>query len=70
MNSEWNERSAPHGCCLAAAAIEIARGAQTFYLDGRFSKRTRIGQSQVVKLANADAFGSLNCNRRTAMWKT
>ncbi len=34
-----------------------------------FTRRTRLGQASITQLSNADAFGSVNQDRRAALWQ-
>jgi len=52
----------------SALAIEKARSAGPFTSLDDFTKRTGLGQSQVVKLSQADVFCSLGQDRRRALW--
>ncbi|QDU91483.1 Error-prone DNA polymerase [Pirellulimonas nuda] len=52
-----------------AEAIVLARGAGPFTSIDDFSRRTGLGQAVIARLAGADAFGSLEVNRREALWQ-
>ena len=51
-----------------AQEIENARRAGPFRSLGEFSRRTQLRRPALLQLAEADAFGSLNRNRRVAIW--
>lgn len=51
-----------------ARVIEQARQKRPFGSLEDFSQRTHLSRAQVARLAAADAFGSLNRNRRQALW--
>ena len=53
----------------AAEKIEAARQAGPFMTLDDFTRRTRLSQAIVAKLAEADAFGSLRLDRRAALWE-
>ena len=53
----------------AAEIIESTRQAGDFTSVSEFTRRTRLGQSVITQLSNADAFGSLNQDRRAALWQ-
>lgn len=54
----------------AAAAIETARSeGGPFRSVEDFSRRTRLGQAVIARLAEADAFASLGRDRRSALWE-
>jgi error-prone DNA polymerase len=48
--------------------IERARDAGPFLSVDDFTRRTRLGQAVVKRLAEADAFGSVGTSRRQALW--
>ncbi len=52
-----------------AAAIEHARQHGEFYSVDDFARRTKLPQAVISKLAAADAFASLQLNRRQALWQ-
>ena len=57
---------------LRADAVEVitnARQSGPFTSISEFTQRTRLGQSVITQLSNADAFGSLNQDRREALWQ-
>lgn len=51
-------------------AIEEARLSGPFGSRDDFRRRTRLPRAQLVKLAEADAFGSLGENRRRSLWNS
>jgi len=51
-----------------AAAIVRARAAGPFETIDQFTRRTGLLQGAVSRLAEADAFGSLACDRRRSLW--
>jgi error-prone DNA polymerase len=51
-----------------AAAIIRARAAGPFDTIDQFTRRTGLLQGAVSRLAEADAFGSLACDRRQSLW--
>jgi error-prone DNA polymerase len=51
-----------------ADAIERARGAGLFHSLRDFTRRTRLTRGVLTRLSRADAFGSLGCDRRGALW--
>jgi error-prone DNA polymerase len=53
----------------AVEKIEAARQAGLFSSLDDFVRRTRLSQAVVAKLAEADAFGSLQMDRRAALWR-
>ena len=53
---------------FAARAIEAARKSGRFTSLDDFVRRTNLGQPIVAKLAEADCFGSLELDRRKALW--
>jgi error-prone DNA polymerase len=53
----------------AAERIEVARKDGPFTSLDNFVRRTRLGQPIVAKLAEADAFGSIQLNRQAALWQ-
>lgn len=53
-----------------AKVIEQHRHAGPFTSIDDFTHRTRLGQAVVKRLAEADAFSSLNTNRREALWQS
>jgi error-prone DNA polymerase len=58
---------------LPAATVEAivaARGADPFQSLDDFVRRTGLTQAMLVRLAKADALGSLGLNRRTALWES
>ena len=79
-HSQWDctlegERCLRLGLCLVrglsaseAAAIVRARAAGPFETIDQFSLRTGLLQGTVSRLAEADAFGSLACDRRRSLW--
>jgi error-prone DNA polymerase len=57
---------------LRATTAEIvarARCAGPFRSLDEFARKTRLSQSEIVRLAQADAFQSLNRGRRSALWE-
>jgi DNA polymerase III alpha subunit len=54
----------------AAKIIECVRGEGPFISIDSFARRTGIGQSVIKRLAQADAFRSLEVNRRQALWQS
>jgi error-prone DNA polymerase len=54
----------------AAVAIERARQDGPFETMHDFVRRTGLSRAVMTKLAQADAFGSLNRNRRSALWES
>jgi error-prone DNA polymerase len=54
----------------AAEKLEQARAAGPFRSIADLARRTRLGHGVLSKLADADAFGSLHCHRRQALWDT
>ncbi|NQT36969.1 MAG: error-prone DNA polymerase, partial [Planctomycetes bacterium] len=59
-----------HGLPVAhGEKIVAARGARPFRSVEDFSRRTRLGQATITRLADADAFGSLAGDRRGALWQ-
>ena len=53
-----------------ARAIERARAAGPFTSLRDFSRRTGLARGVLTRLSRADAFGSLGCDRRGALWET
>ncbi len=53
----------------AAEAIEAARRHSPFRSLEDFARRTRLSRAVLVRLAQADAFGSLGNDRRQALWE-
>ena len=53
----------------AAEKIETARRSGPFQSLSDFIRRTRVGRAVIVRLAQADAFGSCGRRRRTALWE-
>jgi error-prone DNA polymerase len=53
----------------AAEVIENARQAGEFTSVSEFTRRTKLGQAVIAQLSKADAFGSLNQDRRAALWQ-
>ncbi len=53
----------------AAKIIETARQAGEFTSVSEFTRRTGLGQAMIAQLSKADAFGSLNQDRRAALWQ-
>lgn len=53
----------------AAEAVENARLQGPFVSMVDFSNRTELSRSALVRLSEADAFGSINQDRRTALWQ-
>ena len=51
-------------------AIEAARADGPFQSMDDFSNRTQLSQSSMMRLGEADVFGSLGHDRRQALWKT
>ena len=83
-HSGWDHRLEPRGGSLAirlglrsiaglgyaqAARIEAHRAAAPFTSFAEFSRRTGLPQPVLRRLSEADAFGSLALNRRTALWQ-
>lgn len=54
----------------AAARILDARQDGAFQSLAGFARRTKLSQAILAKLAEADAFGSLNRDRRDALWES
>ena len=52
-----------------AEVIEHARRVGKFTSISEFTRRTGLGQSVIAQLSKADAFGSLNQDRRAALWQ-
>ena len=52
-----------------ALAIMEARKSGPFTSVADFTRRTRLGSATITRLSQADAFGSLNQNRREALWQ-
>ena len=52
-----------------ADAIIKARSSGDFTSVADFTQRTRLGSATVTRLSQADAFGSLNQDRREALWQ-
>jgi error-prone DNA polymerase len=52
----------------AAEAIAAARQAGPFLSVDDFARRTRLNQAIIARLAEADAFSSLQLDRRAALW--
>ena len=52
-----------------ARAIERAREDGPFLSIDDFARRTGLGQANIKRLAEADAFGSLGAGRRQALWQ-
>jgi error-prone DNA polymerase len=52
-----------------AKAIEAARGEGPFQSMDDFVRRTGLSRAMLIRLAKADAFGSLGYDRRTALWE-
>jgi len=50
-------------------AIEAARQLGPFSSIADFAKRTGLGQATITRLSKADAFGSVNQDRRAALWQ-
>ena len=53
----------------SAEIIENARQDGPFTSVSEFTCRTRLGQAVITQLSKADAFGSLNQDRRAALWQ-
>jgi error-prone DNA polymerase len=53
----------------AAETIVAARAAGPFRTLNDLARRTRLGRNVLVRLAKADALGSLRVNRRTGLWQ-
>lgn len=53
-----------------ARCIERARGAGPFLSMEDFTRRTSLSRASALRLARADAFGSLGLNRRGAVWQS
>ena len=53
----------------AVAAILAARETQPFVSIVDFTRRTELGQATITTLSKADAFGSVNQDRRQALWQ-
>lgn len=53
----------------SAEVIENARHDGPFTSVSEFTLRTRLGQAVIAQLSKADAFGSLNQDRRAALWQ-
>jgi error-prone DNA polymerase len=53
----------------AALAIEQSRPQRGFQSYADFCQRTHLAQPQIIKLADADAFRSLEPSRRAALWQ-
>ena len=83
-HSGWDHRLEPHHGDLAirlglrsitglgqaqAARVEAHRAAGPFTSFAEFARRTGLPQAALRKLSEADAFGSLALNRRTALWQ-
>jgi error-prone DNA polymerase len=51
-----------------ARTIEVARSAGKFHSLADFARRTGLPQAAVARLADASAFGSLQLERRQALW--
>ncbi len=59
-----------HGLPIAhGEKIVAARGERPFHSVEDFSRRTRLSQATITRLADADAFGSLAGDRRGALWQ-
>jgi error-prone DNA polymerase len=54
----------------AGAVIERVREERPFLSIDDFTRRTKLGQPIVKRLAEADAFGSLGSERRQALWES
>ena len=52
-----------------AEAIVEARSSKPFSSVAEFTRLTRLGSATVTRLSQADAFGSLNQDRREALWQ-
>ena len=52
-----------------AATIEEARKTGRFTSISEFTQRTRLSQTTIARLSQADTFGSLNQSRRAALWQ-
>ena len=53
-----------------AAIIVEQRGEEPYASFADFTRRTRLSNAVLKLLSQADAFGSLNLNRRTALWQS
>jgi error-prone DNA polymerase len=53
----------------SADAVIAARGERPFRSVGDLARRARVGQPTLARLAQADAFASLNLPRRQALWE-
>ncbi len=51
-----------------AESVVTARGQTPFRTMSEFTHRTKLSQSQIARLSDADAFGSLGTSRRDALW--
>ena len=52
-----------------ATTIEEARKTGRFTSISEFTQRTRLSQTTIARLSQADTFGSLNQSRRAALWQ-
>ena len=52
----------------AVEVIERVRSSGRFQSLDEFARRTELSRAVIVRLADADAFGSLQCDRRQALW--
>ena len=52
-----------------ATAIMAARAKGPFHSVEDFARRTGLGRAMIMRLAKADAFGSLRVDRRGALWQ-
>ena len=55
---------------LAQAIMAVRSAGGLFRSLSDFSKRTRLGQATISLLSDADAFGSLQRDRRSALWES
>ena len=54
---------------LLQRSLKAARQDGPFTSISEFTQRTRLGQAVIAQLSQADAFGSLNQDRRAALWQ-
>jgi len=55
---------------MPQAAVERIVASRPFRSLDDFARRTQLNQATIVRLAEADAFGSLELDRRTALWQS
>ncbi len=55
---------------IPQAAVDRIIAARPFHSLDDFARRTELGKSLISRLAEADVFGSLRLDRRTALWQS